>query len=125
MDPRYGNYNEIVEAGFAYFKGEITVGVFEETVNRVLACIRNGQGQFKAIQLSSDLKIELQDDLEKVEKGFSLFEEGLRKIQKFIDEKDRTLLWEGLSLAKVGCDLLNEVIKHYEESTEGHGESNL
>lgn len=114
-DLHYGHFGELVESGFAYLKGELSLGLFEETVNRVLSALRDGEGKFKAIDLPPELKAELHQDLAKIEEGFKLFEEGIEKIRKFIEDKDKNILWEGLCLTKLGCDYLNEVMRQEEE----------
>lgn len=120
-DVRYGHFNELVESGFAYLKGKMSIGLFEETVNRIFSYVRDGEGQFKAIELPEDLRKQLQGDLKKAEEGFTLFEEGIAKIRKFMDEKNKEILWQGLCLTKLGCDLLNEVMQNQEKRLENEG----
>lgn len=110
----YGNFNELVEIGFAYLRGQTSIGIFEETVNRVFLALRDGQGKFKALELPLELKSQLRGDLVKVEEGFKLFNEGIQKVKEFVDLKDKNILWQGLSMIQLGCDLLNDVARKTE-----------
>jgi hypothetical protein len=114
---RYGHYNELATAGVAYLTGKISRGLFEETINRILVFVRDGKRQFQAIQLPPELKKIFQEDMEKARKGFWLFEQGIEKMRKAVDEerKKEEVLWQGIGLVKFGCDLLNEVMIHYEK----------
>jgi hypothetical protein len=114
MDACYGHYDELVEAGSAYLKGKISRGVFEETANRILTFIRMGWKEFKSISLPPELNSKLKKEIIKAEKGFALFEQGVEKARKIADQEkpQEELLWQGLGLAKWGCDLLNEFIRN-------------
>jgi hypothetical protein len=114
MEACYGHYDELLEAGSAYLKGKISRGVFEETANRILSFIRIGWKDFKDISLPPDLNSKLLKEIAKAEKGFVLFAQGVEKMRKVADQEkpQEEIFWQGLVLAKWGCDLLNEFIKN-------------
>lgn len=120
---RYGHYNELVEAGYDYLNGKISLGIFEETVNRIFSFIRDGEGQLRSLEFPEDLHDHLKSEYVKATEGFAYFEQGIDKIREFVEKKQREILWEGLSLAKRGCDLLNEVIQAQESRLDNPDES--
>lgn len=123
-DACYGHYNELVEAGTAYLQGKISRGIFEETVNRVLIFVREGRKQFDAILLPPELSARFKPIMQKARKGFILFEQGIEKMRQAVDAdgKREGDFWQGIGLARFGCDLLNEVLENQEKFLED-GES--
>lgn len=120
---RYGHYNEIVQAGYAYLRGEITIGLFEEAVNRVLLFLKEGEEEFMSIELPPDADDNLRNDFEVARKGFAFFKQGISKVKAFVDEKKEDILWQGLFFTQLGCDLLNEAIKGQEDALEPEEDS--
>lgn len=118
MEPRYGHFNQLVEVSMKMLDQKISIGEFEETLNRIIANIRIGYSELDKIEVSNS-QSEAALDLQRAREGMALFEIGVQEMRKYIDVNERQYLLEGLKIAQKGSRILNDIIKlhDYEEDT--------
>lgn len=117
MEPRYGHFNQLVEISMKMLEQKISLGEFEETINRIIATIRSGYAEINKIKLPPDLTPEAAKELERVKEGMALFEIGVQEMRKYIDTNEKQYLVEGLHVAQRASQMLNSVMELY-----GHDE---
>lgn len=115
MTERYGHFNQLVEVSIQMLEQRISLGEFEETLNRIIAIIRTGFTEFNKIDAPLNLKGETARELLMVQQGLTLFERGVQEMRRYIDTRERQHLVEGLRMAQKANELLNEIVRRYDE----------
>lgn len=114
-EPRYGHFNQLVEVSIRMLEQKISIGEFEETLNRIIANIRAGYAELNKVELPSDISVEAMNEFKVVKESMSLFEIGVQEMRKYIDTKERQHLVTGLQMAQKANEILNAVIHYYDE----------
>lgn len=116
-EPRYGHFNQLIEASISILQKKISVGEFEEILNQILSIVKGSFSEIEKVNSLLQVNEETKKELEFTIKGLSLFEKGIYQMRKFIDTNDRNQLVNGLKMVQQASDILNIIMEIQNKKT--------